>query len=80
MHAMRSTVLLAALLAFVPLAAAAESDLRGVYAQWNRLRVEDLVRTGSDGKVQHKADYLAVLDRRTRVNRAIDNHDVEVRR
>lgn len=89
---MRSTVLLAALLAFAPSAIAAERDLREVDAQWNRLRlasdtaglgallVDDFVLTHSDGKVQYKADYLADLDRRTRVNHAIDNHDVEVRR
>jgi ketosteroid isomerase-like protein len=73
-------------------AAAAEPDLREVDAQWNRLRlasdtaglgallVDDFVLTHSDGKVQHKADYLADLHRRTRVNHAIDNHDVDVRR
>lgn len=90
---MRSTLLLAALLAGASLPAiAAGPDLREIDAQWNRLRlasdtaglgallVDDFVLTHSDGKVQHKADYLADLDRRTRVNHAIDNHDVEVRR
>lgn len=90
---MRPTPLLAALLAYASLPAiATEPDLREVDAQWNRLRlasdtaglgallVDDFVLTHSDGKVQHKADYLADLDRRTRVNHAIDNHDVEVRR
>lgn len=90
---MRSTLLLAAMLASVSLpAAAAEPDLREVDAQWNRLRlasdgagldallVDDFVLTHSDGKVQLKRDYIADLARRTRVNHAIDNHDVEVRR
>jgi ketosteroid isomerase-like protein len=90
---MRSTVVLAVLLACIASPAAATGpDLREVDAQWNRLRlasdtaglgallVDDFVLTHSDGKVQHKADYLADLDRRTRVNHAIDNHDVEVRR
>lgn len=91
---MRSTVLFAAfLVAAVPVTGtAAPPDLREVDSQWNRLRLasntaalgalldDDFVLTHSDGRVQHKADYLADLDRRTRVNHAIDNHDVEVRR
>lgn len=90
---MRLTLLAAALLAAVPLLAlAAEPDLREIDARWNRLRlasdtagldallVDDFVLTHSDGKVQYKRDYLADLERRTRVNHAIDNHDVEVRR
>ena len=90
---MRSILLLAAFLACASLpAVATEPDLREVDAQWNRLRlasdtaglgallVDDFVLTHSDGQVQHKADYLADLERRTRVNHAIDNHDVAVRR
>ena len=90
---MRSIVLLVVLLAGGSLPVlAAEPDLREVDSQWNRLRlasdtaglgallVDDFVLTHSDGAVQHKTDYLADLDKRTRVNHAIDNHDVEVRR
>ena len=90
---MRPMLLFTALLATLPLGAvAAEPDLHEVDAQWNRLRlasdtaglgallVDDFVLTHSDGKVQHKRDYLADLDRRTRVNHAIDNHDVVVNR
>lgn len=90
---MRSTLLIAAMLASALLpATAAEPDLREVDAQWNRLRlasdaagldallVDDFVLTHSDGKVQLKRDYIADLARRTRINHAIDNHDVEVRR
>lgn len=86
-------LLLAALLALVPgLAGATEPDLRSIDAEWNRLRLasdthgldalllEDFTLTHSDGRVEDKRGYLDDLARGTRVNLAIDNHGVEVRR
>lgn len=90
---MRPSLLILAILAFAPLCAPAqEPDLRDVDARWNALRLtsdtagldallaDDFVLTHSDGKVQYKREYLADLARGTRINHAIDNHDVEVRR
>lgn len=68
------------------------ADLAAVDASWNRLRLasdvaglsalllEDWVLTHSDGRVEDKPRYLADLRRGTRINHAIDNHDVQVRR
>ncbi len=59
---------------------------------WNQLRLqgdaqalapllaEDWLLTHSDGRVQHKADYLQELATRQRRNTRIDNEDVQVRR
>ncbi|WP_269789561.1 nuclear transport factor 2 family protein [Stenotrophomonas sp. Iso1] len=61
-------------------------------ADWNRLRLqgdtqtlapllaEDWLLTHSDGRVQHKADYLQELATRQRRNTRIDNEDVQIRR
>ena len=58
---------------------------------WNQLRLQgdakalaplladDWLLTHSDGRVQHKADYLHELATRQRRNTRIDNEDVQVR-
>lgn len=84
----------AALLALALCVPAHAMDERSLAARdplWNTLRqsgdaaaldklVDDrFVLTHSDGKVQYKADYLAELRTRTRVNTAIVNEDVKVR-
>ena len=60
-------------------------------AAWNQLRLQgdakalaplladDWLLTHSDGRVQHKADYLHELTTRQRRNTRIDNEDVRVR-
>jgi ketosteroid isomerase-like protein len=77
-------------LAAAPIAFAAEA-IDKVDASWNELRqrsdVEGLdklmderfVLVHSDGRVQHKPDYIAELRTRTRVNGPILNEDVKVR-
>ena len=86
-------VLLLAALPTPALAAGATplADVLAVDAQWNRLRLQpdvqalsallldDWVLTHSDGRVEDKAGYLGDLARRTRVNHAIDNAEVQVR-
>lgn len=84
------TLLVLALVA-APCAFAAE-PIERVDASWNELRqrsdvdgleklVDDsFVLVHSDGRVQHKADYIAELRTRTRVNGPIANEDVKVRR
>ena len=58
---------------------------------WNQLRLkgdaqtlapllaDDWLLTHSDGRIQHKADYLQELATRQRRNTRIDNEDVQVR-
>lgn len=58
---------------------------------WNRLRLQgdaqtlaplladDWLLTHSDGRIQHKADYLQELATRQRRNTRIDNEDVQIR-
>ena len=52
-----------------------ESDVEGL----GRLLCDDWLLTHSDGRVQHKADYLQELATRQRRNTRIDNEDVQVR-
>lgn len=88
--------LLLVLAVVFPLAATAQDGsaaaIASVDASWNRLRLasdvdglsrlllDDWVLTHSDGRVEDKAGYLADLRKRTRINHAIDNFDVQVRR
>ncbi|HEU4853060.1 MAG TPA: nuclear transport factor 2 family protein [Telluria sp.] len=84
----KSLLLLA--LACAPAAFAAEA-IEQVDTSWNTLRqrsdVEGLDRlmderfvlVHSDGRVQYKADYVAELRTRTRVNGPILNEDVKIR-
>jgi hypothetical protein len=74
-----------------PLVHAADPALAARDASWNELRqrsdvagLDDLIDAGfvlvhSDGRVQHKADYLADLRSKSRVNGDIVNRDVTVR-
>jgi ketosteroid isomerase-like protein len=71
---------------------AGEAALQAADASWNTLRqqpdvkaldkllVEDWLLTHSDGRVQGKAEYLEELRSRSRVNQAIANEEVRVRR
>jgi ketosteroid isomerase-like protein len=82
-------ILFALLLA--PLCAQAD-DLLQRDARWNEYRLtgdakalapllaDDWMLTHSDGKIEYKAGYLAKLGTGTRVNTAITNEDVAVRR
>ncbi|MCG2585144.1 nuclear transport factor 2 family protein [Massilia sp. TS11] len=87
-------ILFAAGLLLPLLANAAETLPAGLAeadAAWNRLRERaeaaalaplidpDFVLVHSDGRVQHKADYLADLSSKSRVNNAILNQDVRTR-
>ncbi|MCS0610186.1 nuclear transport factor 2 family protein [Massilia solisilvae] len=75
----------------MPLAFAADPLLAARDASWNALRqhadvagLERLIDPGfvlvhSDGRVQHKADYLDDLRSKSRVNGQIDNRDVAIR-
>ena len=88
MQFMKTILLLA--LAAAPGAYAAE-PIERVDASWNDLRQrsdvdgleklvdERFVLVHSDGRVQYKADYIAELRTRTRVNGPIVNEDVKVR-
>lgn len=88
MPILRSLLVLA--LAAAPFAYAAE-PFQKVDAAWNELRQrsdvdgleklmdERFVLVHSDGQVQRKADYIAELRNRTRVNGPIVNEDVTVR-
>lgn len=79
------------LIACAPLAIAADPALAARDASWNTLRqrsdvagLDKLIDPGfvlihSDGRVQHKADYLADLSSRSRVNGEIANQDVVIR-
>lgn len=90
---MLRSVVLAASLALVSTAqaqASRESALQAADAQWNTFRLhgdakslapllsDRWVLTHSDGKVQHKADYLSQLGTGLRRNTAITNEDVTV--
>jgi ketosteroid isomerase-like protein len=82
------------LLLLSPALAGAQSPptLEQADAAWNRLRLqgdapalapllaEDWLLTHSDGRIQHKADYLHELATRQRRNTRIDNEDVQLRR
>ncbi|HZX28421.1 MAG TPA: nuclear transport factor 2 family protein, partial [Telluria sp.] len=57
-----------------------DSRLKGDVQALAPLLAEDWMLTHSDGRVQHKADYLAELSTRSRVNQGIGNEDVQVRR
>ena len=73
-------------------AAETDADLLALDASWNELRLkpdveglerilaDDWMLTHSDGRVQHKADYLDELRTSTRRNQGIGNEDVRVRR
>lgn len=91
---MRYALLLFATLLFGlanPVLANDADALRGIDASWNELRLkadvagldkllaDDWLLTHSDGRVQHKKDYLQELSSRTRSNQAIENEDVSVR-
>lgn len=83
-------ILMLLALAAAPLAFAAE-PFEKVDSAWNELRQrsdvdgleklmdERFVLVHSDGKVQHKADYIAELRNRVRVNGPIVNEEVTVR-
>lgn len=85
-----SKTLLVLALACAPGAFAAE-PIDKVDASWNELRQrsdvdgldrlmdERFVLVHSDGRVQYKADYIAELRTRTRVNGPILNEDVKIR-
>ena len=87
---MRFAASLLALAFAAPCASAAE-PIEKVDASWNELRqrsdvdgleklIDDrFVLVHSDGQVQYKADYIAQLPTRSRVNGAILNEDVKVR-
>lgn len=72
-------------------ALAADPQLAARDASWNELRqradvagLDKLIDPGfvlvhSDGRVQHKADYLGDLSSKSRVNGQIDNRDVVIR-
>jgi uncharacterized protein (TIGR02246 family) len=82
------------LLLLAPLLACAQTPtaLEQADTDWNRLRLhgdaralapllaEDWLLTHSDGRIQHKADYLQELATRQRRNTRIDNEDVQIRR
>ena len=82
------------LLLLSPLLAWAQSPttLEQADTAWNQLRLhgdatalapllaDDWLLTHSDGRTQHKADYLQELATRQRRNTRIDNEDVQVRR
>jgi len=88
------TILLTLALLFSMPAAAVESDadLLAMDATWNELRMkpdveglsrilaDDWMLTHSDGRVQHKADYLDELRTATRRNQGIGNEDMRLRR
>jgi ketosteroid isomerase-like protein len=71
--------------------AAGPQDFLQVDSAWNALRqngdakglapllADDFMLTHSDGRVQFKADYIAELATRTRVNTGIANEDVKAR-
>lgn len=72
--------------------AQAPATLERADAAWNQMRLqgdaqglapllaEDWLLTHSDGRIQHRADYLQELATRQRRNTRIDNEDVQVRR
>ena len=72
--------------------ASSDEDLLALDARWNTLRLQpdvpalealladDWMLTHSDGRVQHKADYLDELRTRSRSNQRILNEDVRLRR
>ena len=88
---MRGFIML--LLLLVPTWAWAQTPaaLEQADAAWNQLRLhgdakalapllaDDWLLTHSDGRVQHKADYLQELATRQRRNTRIDNEDVQIR-
>lgn len=69
-----------------------DAELLAIDATWNTLRMrpdvegldrllaDDWMLTHSDGRVQHKADYLEELRTSARRNQGIGNEDVRVRR
>lgn len=79
------------LAACAPLAFAADPALAARDASWNALRQQSdvaglnklidpgFVLVHSDGRVQYKADYLADLGSKSRVNGEIVNQDVVIR-
>ncbi|HEY1043383.1 MAG TPA: nuclear transport factor 2 family protein [Telluria sp.] len=85
----KSILLLA--LGAMPVAVCAAEPFEKIDASWNELRQrsdvdgleklidERFVLVHSDGQVQYKADYIAQLRTRTRVNGPILNEDVKVR-
>ncbi|KRG61735.1 hypothetical protein ABB26_18130 [Stenotrophomonas humi] len=87
-------LLTAVLLLLAPCMGWAQSPptLEQADTDWNRLRLhgdaqalapllaDDWLLTHSDGRIQHKADYLQELATRQRRNTRIDNEDVQVRR
>lgn len=89
---MRTWILLLMLLAPWQAWAQTPATLEQADAAWNQLRLhgdagalapllaEDWLLTHSDGRVQHKADYLQELATRQRRNTRIDNEDVQIRR
>lgn len=72
--------------------ASSDEDLLALDARWNTLRLQpdvpalealladDWMLTHSDGRVQHKADYLEELRTRSRSNQRTLNEDVRLRR
>ncbi len=88
-HLSRLTLALACLA--TPLAQGADARLAARDASWNELRqrsdvaaLDKLIDPGfvlvhSDGRVQYKADYLADLATRSRVNGQIENRNVVIR-
>jgi ketosteroid isomerase-like protein len=86
------TLLVLLALAAAPITSAFAADpFEKIDGEWNALRQradvdgleklmdERFVLVHSDGQVQHKADYIAELRNRTRVNGPILNEDVTVR-
>ncbi|MGH8053611.1 MAG: nuclear transport factor 2 family protein [Stenotrophomonas sp.] len=85
-------VLLSLLLAPALAWAQTPATLEQADAAWNQLRLqgdaqslapllaEDWLLTHSDGRIQHKTDYLQELATRQRRNSRIDNEDVQMRR
>lgn len=69
-----------------------DAELLAIDASWNELRMkpdvegldrllaDDWMLTHSDGRVQHKADYLYELRTRARRNQGIGNEDLRLRR
>jgi ketosteroid isomerase-like protein len=88
LHRFMAGLLLAAA---APLALATDPLLAARDASWNELRQRsdvaaldklidaDFVLVHSDGRVQHKADYLSDLSSKSRVNGQIANQDVTIR-
>ena len=86
-----SSLLALALVGASLAAQAADPQLAARDASWNALRqradvdalerliAPDFVLVHSDGRVQYKADYLAELRSRKRVNGPILNQDVRIR-